>query len=275
VDPTALARTIADAFARRATIPPPSQDPAFDLSTAYATESSLVAMRRAGGRRTVGVKVGFANKAAWRALALDTLAWAHMYDDTVHYAANGQASLPIASFISPKIEPEIVFRMRRPVDRARAADGARLDAPAILEYVDALAVGFEIIHTIYGDAKYQPIDFVAAYGHHAALVVGDLQPVDASAIPGLVDALPRFTLRLLKDGALVAEGSGKNSLGSPSLCLAELDAAMAERRGTEALKQGDLISSGSLTEAQPIAAGQTWRVEVDGIALKPLTLTLG
>ena len=33
-------------------------------------------------RATVGRKVGFANKAMWRVLKLDTLVWAHMYDDT-------------------------------------------------------------------------------------------------------------------------------------------------------------------------------------------------
>ncbi len=43
-------------------------------------------MRRAAGRKTVGVKVGYANKAMWRVLKLDTLVWAHMYDDTVRYA---------------------------------------------------------------------------------------------------------------------------------------------------------------------------------------------
>src|SRR5262249_27071231 len=219
---------IADAFARRVVIPlPSSQDSAFDLSTAYATESALVAMRRAGGARTAGVKVAFANEAVWCALKLETLIWARMYDDTVHYATNGRASLSIATFISPRIEPELVFRMARPVDRARVADGAPLDAGAILEHVDALAVGFEIIHTVYGTAKYQPTDFVAAYGHHAALLVGDPHSIGPSEIPGLIDALPRFTLRLLKDGALVAEGSGKNSLRSPALCLAELDRAMA------------------------------------------------
>ena len=38
---------------------------------------------RAAGHRTVGRKVGYANKAVWRVLKLETLVWAHMYDDTV------------------------------------------------------------------------------------------------------------------------------------------------------------------------------------------------
>jgi 2-oxo-3-hexenedioate decarboxylase len=276
IEAAAIANRLRDAFARRACVDPPtSQDPRFDLATAYAVEAEHVRVRAAEGHRAVGVKVAFANRAAWPALKLGTVAWAHMYDDTVHYARDGRASLPTKAFISPRIEPEMIFRMARGVDRVPATDGASLDARAILEYVEALAVGFEIVHTVYGAAKYQPADFVAAYGHHAALVVGDWHPVEASEIDALADALPRFTVRLSKDGALVAQGSGTNVLQSPALCLAELHSAMTKRAGTEPLKQGDLVSSGSLTDAQPIAAGQVWRVEVDGIDLNPLSLTLG
>ena len=49
-----------------------------------------------GGRKTVGVKVGYANKAMWRVLKLDTLVWAHMYDDTVRYANANVATLSLA-----------------------------------------------------------------------------------------------------------------------------------------------------------------------------------
>ena len=36
-------------------------------------------MRRMHSGRTVGRKVGYANKALWRAFKLDPLVWAHMY----------------------------------------------------------------------------------------------------------------------------------------------------------------------------------------------------
>jgi 2-keto-4-pentenoate hydratase len=88
VDPHALAQTIADPYARRTPVPTPSSlDAGFDLDSAYETEAALVSLRRAAGRRIVGLKVGFANKAVWRVMKLDTLVWAHMYDDTVRFAA--------------------------------------------------------------------------------------------------------------------------------------------------------------------------------------------
>jgi 2-keto-4-pentenoate hydratase len=266
--PSDIAMELAAAYAERRTLStPPSRD-GLDLSTAYAVERELVRMRRSGGHETVGVKVGYANKAMWRVLKLDTLVWAHMYDHTVRYAAANVATLSLAHTISPKIEPEIVFKMKAPLSAGIT------EAAAALEAVEWLALGFEIIDCPYADWKYQPADFVAAYGLHAALVVGEPRLVTAARMSELVEQLPKFKVRLSKDGQLVEEGSGRNSLRSPALCLAELASAMAKQDGTEPLAAGDLISSGTLTESTPIEPGATWTVSVDGIDLPTLTLTL-
>jgi 2-keto-4-pentenoate hydratase len=299
----ALASELTAAYAGRRTLDaPPSRD-GLDLPTAYAVERELVRMRRSGGHQTVGVKVGYANKAMWRALKLDTLVWAHMYDHTVRYANANAATFSLAHTISPKIEPEIVFKMKAPL-------GAGItEAAAALEAVEWLALGFEIIDCPYADWKYQPADFVAAYGLHSALIVGEPRPVTAANIPTLVDQLAAFKVRLSRHGisdgerAVASEprersapaqrrareragesegrspsdeieGSGRNSLRSPALCLAELASAMAKQDGAEPLAAGDLISSGTLTESTPIQPGATWSALVEGIALPALTLTL-
>ena len=167
-DTQTLARELSRAFADRQIIAPPSaRGDGFDLATGYAVENELVRLRRAAGHKTAGIKVGYANKAMWRVLKLDTLVWAHMYDDTVQYAPGNEATLSVAHMISPKIEPEIVFKMKAPL-------GAGVTDPAAtLEAVEWLALGFEIIDCPYADWKYQPADFVAAYGLHAALIVGE------------------------------------------------------------------------------------------------------
>lgn len=265
----ALAMELRTAYAeRRPLAAPPSSRDGLDLSTAYAIEHALVRMRRAEGHKTVGVKVGYANKAVWRVLKLETLVWAHMYEDTVRYADVNTATLSIADTISPKIEPEIVFKMRAPLSASITEPAAALGA------VEWLALGFEIIDCPYADWKFQPADFVAAYGLHAALVVGEPRPVTPSSIPEFVEQLAKFKLRLSKDGHVVEEGSGRNSLRSPALCLAELASAMAKHDGAEPLAAGDLVSSGTLTESTPIQAGATWIASVEGIDLPTLTLTL-
>jgi 2-keto-4-pentenoate hydratase len=202
----------------------------------------------------------------WRALKLDTVAWAHMYDDTVRYAERNAALLSLARMISPRIEPEIIFKMKS------ALGGGPHEAAAVLEAVEWIALGFEIIDCAYVDWKFQPSDFVASFGFHAALIVGEPSQVEAATIPALVEQLARFTVQLQKNGELVEEGSGRNVLRSPVLCLGELAAAIARRPGMEPLAAGEIVSSGTLTQAKPIVPGEEWSATVEGLDLPPLTV---
>lgn len=250
------------------TIDPPSSQPGFDLNVAYEVEAKLKEAREAAGRRSVGRKVGYANKAMWRVLKLESLVWAHMYEDTVHYARHNSGSLSVPHPHSLKIEPEIVFGLKEAI----TAPG--LDAAAALAAADWLALGFEIIDCPYPEWKFQPSDFVAYFGLHAAVVVGEKQKITTDLIPQLVEGLPRFKLRMLKGREVVEEGSGKNSLKSPALCLAELGAAIARRFPGEPLTAGEIVSSGTLTAGHLTSAGDAWTAEVEGISLPPLTLRL-
>jgi 2-keto-4-pentenoate hydratase len=167
---------------------------------------------------------------------------------------------------APKIEPEIVFKVRQ------AHTGDTADAAAVLGDVEWLALGFEIIDCVYADWKFQPADFVAAYGLHAALIVGEPFIMTPHHVPTLVEELANFTVMLARNGDIVGEGSGRNSLRSPALCLGELTAALKQHSGAGPLHAGALVSSGTLTESKPIGAGETWTASVDGIALPTLTL---
>ena len=262
-----IAADIAAAYRDKQLITPPSaQEGGLDLVGAYAIEHELMNLRLAEGHRTVGRKVGFANRAMWRALKLDTLVWAHMYDNTVRHASGNEAVISIGTMIAPKIEPEIVFRMKAPLDGA-------VDAGPVLHCVESIALGFEIIDCAYPDWKFTPIDFVAAYGLHAGLIVGSPMTVTADRITPLIDALSSFTVTLKKNGETVATGAGKNSLKSPALCLGELGAAIA-KQGQPALAPGEYVSSGTLTEAQFLSPGDTYAAIADGIDLSGLTLRI-
>ena len=267
MDVSLIARELMSAYASRQMLPSPlsAREEGFNLDAAYAVEAELVRLRRASGRTTVGRKVGYANKAVWRALKLETLVWARMYDDTVTMADGNNATLSLASMCSPKLEPEVVFKLRNPV-----VTGA--DAAAILESVEWLALGFEIVDSIFLDWKFQPPDFVAAYGLHAALVVGEPRRVDAGTISELVERLPVCPLRLHRNGELVAEGSGRNCLRSPALSLGELANAIARRADAEPLIAGEIVSTGTLTEPQPMSADETWTATIEGLGLDALTL---
>jgi 2-keto-4-pentenoate hydratase len=247
---------------------PPSSQPGFDLDAAYVVESKLKAGREHTGHKSVGRKVGYANKAMWRILKLETLVWGHMYDDTVHQSVGNSTTLSLAHPRSLKIEPEIIFGMQQPI----TASG--LDAAAALAAVDWLAIGFEIIDCPYPDWKFQPADFVASFGLHAALVIGERMPIQPASIPQLADELAKFKVKMLKNGDFVEEGSGKNSLRSPALCLAELGDAIAKRSPDEPLTSGEIVSTGTLTAGHLTSGGDRWTVELEGISLPSLTLIL-
>ena len=253
--------------ARRSDVTPPTaRGGPFDLDAAYAVERELSRRRQADGHAVAGRKVGYANKAVWRALKLETLVWADMYDDTVRHAPANDTTLSIAPFVAPKIEPEIVLRLKSPVPAGTA------DAVAVLEAVEWIALGFEIIDCVYQDWKFQPADFVASYGLHAALIVGAPLAVDAANAPALAESLGSFTLQLLRNGEPAEQGGGRNSLRNPALCVAELATALSRRAGAKPLAAGDLISSGTLTESRLVAPGEVWSATVEGLDLPAVTL---
>ena len=256
LEPNSLAQQLRAAWNSRSEVPAPSsQSDAFDIAAAYATEAELFRLRLTEGRANAGRKVGFANKGMWRILKLETLVWAHMYDDTVH-VAEGAHQFSLANCHQPRIEPEIVVKLNNSLT-------AGLPAEAVLSAVEWIALGFEIIDCPFPDWKFQPTDFVAAYGLHRALLVGPQLPLDIAAIPELVKGLAECKIRLLKNENLVEEGAGKNSLRSPALCVAELAGATLARG--EPLEPGELISTGTLTAAQSISAGETWHAEAVGL----------
>jgi 2-oxo-3-hexenedioate decarboxylase len=264
----ALARELLEAFDTGAhvPIPPSARDGGIDLDTGYAVEAEIVRLRRAAGHQTVGRKIGLASRAVWRLMGIKTVIWGNMYDDTVQYARNGGARQSVGRMRAPRIEPEIVVRLK--------TVPAPSDAAGVMRAVEWMALGFEIVDCPFPDWKFQPGDFLASLGLHAALIVGEPRALRDDDVPAVVNQLATFTARLLKNGQVVAEGGGKNVLESPALCLAEFVSAVSSQRGVEPLRPGELISTGSTTAAQPVAAGERWTMEVDGLDLPPLTVDL-
>jgi 2-oxo-3-hexenedioate decarboxylase len=248
-DVQALAREIYAAYTAAGPIaePPSKRFPGFGVTDAYAVEAELQRLRLAEGRRVVGRKVGYANKAMWRVLKLETLVWASMYDDTVRMAG-ADAQLAPGGY-SRRIEPEIVIKLKTPISGQNAPDPA-----FVLECAEWLAFGFEVIDCLYPDWQFTPADFIAAFGFHRQLVIGPPLAIVPAAIPDLVAQLAGLRFDLRRNGEIVEEGAGKNSLRSPALCLAEL----ARMSGLEA---GEIISTGTLTSPQSITSGEVWSIE--------------
>ena len=230
-------------------------------------EAELARRRRALGHAIVGREVAFANPAVWPKLNLQTVAWGSMYDDTVQ-SANEVDVTPVSFTYAPKLEPEVVFKLKRPLT------GNPADPVAVLNATEWISLGYEIVDCPFPEWQFQPADLVAAFGFHSGLVLGQPTMVNAANASRLATQLAEFKLKLFKNETFIEEGGGKNVMRNPALCVGELAAAIARSPGAEPLRPGELVSTGALTTPMLIAPGETWRAEAEGIDLAPLVMKL-
>lgn len=244
---------------------PSSRDSEFDLPAAYEVEGELARLRQADGHKSIGRKIGFTNKAVWPRLELDTIVWGYVFDDTVHHASGNHFTLNIGNMVAPRIEPEVVFKLKSEIDLETASDPVK-----VLQAVEWMALGFEIVDCPYPNWRFRPADMVAAFGFHGALVIGDPHPL--KNLDQLAEQFANFKLKLLKNGEVAAEGSGKNVYDSPALCLGQLARTIAAQPGMDPLVKGEVITSGTITDAQPVAIGEEWAAITDGLNLPSLSI---
>jgi len=71
---------------------------------------------------------------------------------------------------------------------------------------------------------------------------------------------------------VVERGVGENVLGSPLLALAHLVEVLAKQPQSPPLAAGEVITTGTLTDAHPVVPGETWSTEILGLPLHGLTI---
>lgn len=240
--------------------------PMFDVAAAYDVLREIEARRVASGWQPVGRKIGFTNRTIWPRYGVYLPMWAHVFSHTVHRARANRATLSLATLVQPRIEPEVVFGLKAPV----AGDS---DAAAVLASTDWIAPGFEIVQSHFPDWKFTAADCTAAFGLHGALVVGAPIPVTERNRAFLADALPTFALELKRGDELIDEGVGANVLDSPALALAHLARVLAGQPQFPALAAGEIVTTGTITDAWPVAKGETWSSDYGTLGLPGLTLT--
>jgi 2-oxo-3-hexenedioate decarboxylase len=264
----ALAERLIAAYDSATTLVPLSAGVAgFDVAAGYQVLAEIERRRIAQGWRPAARKIGFTNRTIWARYGVYQPMWAHAWAHTVQYAPSGHAVQSLARLVQPRIEPEVVFRLRAPVPITD-------DQDAILRCVEWIAPGFEIVQSHFPEWKFTAADCTAAFGLHGALVVGAPVAVTPANCAALVAAMPTFTLELTRAGTRVDTGTGANVLGSPALALAHLAGVLATQSWAPPLAAGEVISTGTLTDAWPVAPGETWRSDYGALGLAGLTLTL-
>jgi 2-oxo-3-hexenedioate decarboxylase len=256
-----VARRLAAALDGARQLPPFTlTERSFDVAAAYEVLARMHAWRIESGYRPIGRKVGFTNRSIWARYGVDRPMWSHVWDRTVGFWPDGEAQLSIEGLCEPRIEPEVVFGLR-------GAPGAGHDARTLLSAVEWVAPGFEIVHSVYPGWKFGAADCTAQLGLHGRLAVGPRRVLDDRARLALAEALPAMHVSLLRDGVVADTGVGANVLDSPALAIAWLRDLLARQPGSPPLAAGEVVTTGTLTDAQPVAAGERWRATFDGAAL--------
>lgn len=242
-------------------------DPAFDVAAAYRVLADLHGRRRAQGWQSAGRKIGFTNRTIWARYGVDRPMWSHVWDRTLTLAPQGHASVALDGLMEPRIEPELVFKLRGALPPGD-------DANALLVAVEWIAPGFEVVHSVFPGWKFGAPDCTAAFGLHGKLVVGAPLVVDDRNRASLAAALPRFTVELLRGDALVDSGIGDNVLGSPARALAHLRDVLASQPESPPLVAGEIVTTGTITDAWPVATGETWTSRYDGLGMGGIRLRM-
>jgi 2-oxo-3-hexenedioate decarboxylase len=216
-------------------------------------------MREAGGEIPVGRKIGFTNRTIWAEYHVDRPMWGYVYDSTVFDLAEIDDTFSISSFLEPRIEPEIVFQLA-------SAPAPGLDERALLACIGWVAHGFEIVQSIFPDWKFSVPDTVAAFGLHGALLIGPHHSIAAHP-EDWNRTLSSFDIDLKQDGAVVDHGHSSNVLGGPLWALRHLVDILARDPVNSPLAAGEIVTTGTLTRAFPVSAGEAWTTELTGVAL--------
>lgn len=239
--------------------------PGFDVDAAYDVLHEIESRRIAQGWRSVGRKIGFTNRTIWLRYGVYQPMGARVWSHTVQYARSGRATLSVAGFVQPRIEPEVVFKLAAPV-----AAGA--DARAVLGAIEWIAAGFEIVQSHFPNWKFAAADCTAAFGLHAALTVGEPYAIDATNRDAIVAMLPVFRATLRKGDVIVDTGVGANVLDSPALAVAHLANVLAQHPKHPPLEAGEIVTTGTITDAWPVAPAETWSSDYGELPLRGLTL---
>src|ERR1700692_4420147 len=245
-------------------IPPFSSRPqALSVDDAYRVTPLVRQMYEAGGAKALGRKIGLTNRTIWRQYGVFAPIWGYVFDRSAHDFAAVE-TLPLALFSEPRIEPEIVFGLA-------AAPSAQMDETALSSCIAWIALGFEIVQSIYPGWKFSAADTIAANGVHGALLIGPRHPF-APDTAEWQRTLAGFEIDLNCGARLVDGGRAANVLGGPLSALRHLVGLLANDPVNPPLAAGEIVTTGTLTKAMPGAPGEVWTAEPTGLAVDAIQL---
>ena len=269
MDTKQIARELLDALDRGQTVPSlVERYPGFDWDEAYAVSAEILGLRRARGEKVVGRKIGFTNRNIWAEYGATAPIWAHVYDKSLILALDHRATISLRGSVQPRLEPEIAFKLKSTLS-------AGIEDPrTVLDAIEWLAPSFEIVDCHLADWKFKTAESAADFALHWRLIVGTRSEIREGDKATLVEQLRDCQVTLRKNGAVADRGVGANALGHPASALPDLASILAYQPQYDPLAAGDIITTGTLTAAKPIKAGDVCSSEYRGLAVAGLELSV-
>lgn len=245
----AAAHSLLTAYESREAVDPLVQTyPDITMDDAYEIQQLQRTHRVAAGATVVGHKIGLTSAAMQRQLGVDQPDYGFLTDDMVHVE---QMPVRADRFVQPRIEPEVAFVLKNDLT------GPRVTVAQALAAVDFVLPALEIIDSRVRDWKIGLLDTIADNASSGGVVLGSR--------PSPVEVIDLRVAGCLfhVNGKLIATGAGGAVLGSPLTALVWLANTLGER-GVK-LGAGEVVLSGSITAAAPVAAGDSVTATIAGL----------
>jgi len=233
------------------------QDSGLDVAAAYQGALAVRRLREQRGEVPRGYKIGFTNRTIWPRYQVFAPIWGTVWDRTLQLC-DGAGVVDLSGTCQPRLEPEAVFGLR-------ATPPANATLEQLFDCLDWVAPGFEVVQSHLPDWKFSAGDTVADGGLHARLLVGRRVPARelASSATALEQQLTAAAVSLRRDGQEVEQGRGANVLEGPLHALHYFLRELRQCPGAPDLQAGDVVTTGTWTDAWPVQPGQTWAAEFD------------
>ncbi len=227
--------------------------PGMTIEDGYAISRAWMKIKKAQGRTVIGHKIGLTSRAMQMASQITEPDYGTLLDDMRY----GPGEIPADRFIAPRVEVELAFVLKKPLEGAEVTVDDVLDAteyvtPAI-EIIDSRIEQFDR-HT---QVMRKVFDTISDNAANAGIVLGGRQ-----ARPRELD-LPWCGAILRQNGVVEETGLAAGVQGHPAIGVAWLVHKLAP--WGERLEAGEIVLAGSFT--RPVAARRGDRFEADYGAL--------
>jgi 2-keto-4-pentenoate hydratase len=242
-----------------------AREPAFAMPDAFVVADQTRAARLARGERALGYKIGFTNRSIWPLYGVHEPIWGPVWNTTTRLLDGADATTTLAGLSQPRLEPEIAFGFAT----APRSGMSLAELAGCLEWV---AHSFEIVHTHFESWRFKAADTVADFALHGRLFIGPRVPVGRFGDLGA--ELAELKVELRRDGEPVDRGEGRIVLDGPLNALRLWVDAMAAQPQAWPIRPGDVVTTGTITDAWPLLTGQTWETRLSDGRLSGLRLVI-